>query len=403
MKKRVLFVDDQANVLSGLRRTMRAFADEWEMEFVTGGAEAVARFESEPYDVIVSDMCMPIMDGAALLDEIRRRWPDTVRIILSGQANEESIRRSIGPTHQYLSKPCDPEVMRATVTRACALRDRLSSDSMRRLTSQITTIPSLPKTYSDLVDEVNKSEPSLTRVAELISHDVGMTAKLLQLTNSSFFGVSRRVKDAEHAVGLLGLNVLKPLVIAAGVFTQFEREPPAGYSFEQTTEHSMRVGVTARGLAATFSDDERFQDEALMAGVLHDVGQLILAANLRDEYARTLQLAREKRIPLYVAEVEQFGVSHGDVGGYLLGLWGLSPEIVEAVTFHHEPSRCPEPRFGLLTAVHVANGLNNRTESGRGIAVAGFDMEYLARLGVSDPVERWRDVVENDCLQGAES
>jgi len=188
-------------------------------------------------------------------------------------------------------------------------------------------------------------------------------------------------------------------VIAAGIFTQFEQEPPQGYSFEQATEHGLRVGVTARRVAATFSDDERLHDEALLAGVLHDVGQLILAANLRCEYEQVLRTAREEWVPLYVAELKHFGVSHGDVGGYLLGLWGLSPEIVEAVTFHHEPSRCPEPRFGLLSAVHVANGLNNQSPPDLGVPVAGFDAGYLARLGVSDPLERWGEFVIHDQLE----
>src|ERR1700751_643330 len=107
MSKRVLFVDDEAMVLSGLQRSLRPMRNEWEMAFVNSGAEALQLMEHEPFDIIVTDMRMPVMNGAQLLEEVKRRFPQCFRIILSGQADQETIMRAVDPTHQYLSKPCD--------------------------------------------------------------------------------------------------------------------------------------------------------------------------------------------------------------------------------------------------------------------------------------------------------
>jgi len=144
VKKRILFVDDEPNVLQGLQRMLRPLRDEWEMTFVSSGAEALQRLAQAPFDVIVSDMRMPNMDGAQLLTEVMQRHPEVIRIVLSGQANQEVVMKAVGPTHQYLAKPCDPESLKALVSQTSALRGLLTDATLKGLVASMKSLPSLP-------------------------------------------------------------------------------------------------------------------------------------------------------------------------------------------------------------------------------------------------------------------
>ncbi|MCH7752050.1 MAG: HDOD domain-containing protein [Planctomycetes bacterium] len=396
MKMRVLFVDDQPEILAGLRRMLHGLRNEWQMEFAESGEEALKLMAESAFDVVVSDMRMPGMDGAQLLTEVMKRYPGTVRIILSGQAGQVSIMKAVTPAHQYLSKPCDAETLKATVARACALRDTLNQKSLIRLVSQVTTLPSLPHVYTKLLEELQSEDSSVQGVAELIAQDIGMTAKLMQMVNSSFFGIPKRVESPKHAAAMLGLNVLKPLVLSAGIFSQFRADGLQGYSVDALMEHSLAVSHLAQQIAKSHSDDKELAEDALLAGLLHDVGQLLLVANLQEQYGKTLALARENEISLCDAEFECLGATHADVGAYLLGLWGLANPIVEAVAFHHQPMDCTANGFGPLTAVHVANVLANEAQISSGITYSlDIDVDYLEHLGVADQLPKWRDMTDN--------
>jgi len=394
---RVLFVDDQPNVLSGLRRMLRTLRNEWQMEFVQSGDEALAIMAKSPFDVIVSDLRMPGMDGIQLLTEVMKRYPKTVRIILSGQADRASVLRAVTPAHQYLSKPCDSETLKATVARACSLRDALSHESLKRLVSKVTTLPSLPHVYTKLLEELQSEDTSVRDVAELIARDVGMTAKLMQMVNSSFFGIPRRVESPTQAAALLGLDVLRPLVLSAGVFSQFHPEGCREFSVDALMEHSLAVSRLAEKIAKSHSDNKELAEDALLAGLLHDVGQLLMAAHLPEQYRQALALARKNGISLRDAELECLHASHADVGAYLLGLWGLADPIVEAVAFHHQPTKCTADAFGPVTAVHVANTLVNETQTSCGITCLDIDVDvdYLEHLGMADQLPKWRDLAES--------
>jgi len=396
MKMRVLFVDDQPNVLAGLRRMLRGLRNEWEMQFAESGDEALALMAKSPFDVIVSDMRMPGMDGVQLLTETMTRYPGTVRIILSGQADQASVLRAVTPAHQYLSKPCDAETLKATVARACSLRDTLRQEPLIRLVSHVTTLPSLPHVYTKLLEELQSEDPSVQGVAELIAQDVGMTAKLMQMVNSSFFGIPRRVESPAHAAALLGLNVLKPLVLSAGIFSQFHADGLQGYSVDTLMEHSLAVSHLAQQIAKSHGDNKELAEDALLAGLIHDVGQLLLVENLPEQYGKTLALARDNEISLCDAELECLDASHADVGAYLLGLWGLPSPIIEAVAFHHQPMKCMADGFGPLTAVYAANILVNEAQTSCGITYSlDIDVDYLEHLGVADQLPKWRDMADN--------
>ncbi|MFK8113214.1 MAG: response regulator [Rubripirellula sp.] len=390
MKTKILFVDDEANVLSGLRRMLRGQRNEWEMEFANGGAAALELMESKSFDVVVSDMRMPGIDGAELLTRVSKLYPHTVRLVLSGQSEHEKIFRAIGPAHQFMSKPCDPEVLIQTIQRACGLQSQLHDEPLIRLISQIDSLPSLPEIYRDLVHELESDDASLDRVANMIGSDMGMTAKVLQLVNSSFFGLPQDVSCPKHAVSLLGLNVIRPLVLTADVFSMYEDPELDGFHLSESIEHCLAVATAARAIAEEETSDSHIINDSFIAGMMHDIGKLILSANLRETFAEATELAKNANISLAEAEEKVFGTSHAQVGAHLLGLWGLPNPIVEAVAFHHQPCHSGNDEFSALTAVHAANVIQQQRYPGDRTPVRpDWDLAYLEQIGLADRTEAW--------------
>ena len=205
-RKRILFVDDEPMVLEAMRRMLRDKRNEWEMSFAENGQEALECLSKGTFDMLVSDMRMPDMSGAQLLNEVKNRFPGVIRIILSGQADQGAVMKLVLPAHQYLSKPCDPEAIKLTIARELQLNDLLTSASIKQAISGIDKLPSNPSLYARVTEELRAPDPSIGRIAEVISMDVGMTAKLLQLVNSAFFALQQRVSNLMQAVSLLGLD-----------------------------------------------------------------------------------------------------------------------------------------------------------------------------------------------------
>ncbi|MEO1496233.1 MAG: response regulator [Planctomycetota bacterium] len=383
----ILFVDDEPNVLAGLRRMLRGHRREWDMTFCESGAEALEQLSAARYDVVVSDMRMPGIDGAELLTRVRDAQPETVRIVLSGHSDQELTLRAIGPAHQYLTKPCDPEQLERTIDTALGLQQRLHADGVRELVAALDTLPSLPTTYAQLIEEITSPNACVAEAGRIIGGDLGMSAKVLQLVNSSFFGLPVRVSDVPHAVALLGLGVMKPLVLSTGVFRQFEGKDLGGVSLHKLVNHSLTVGVLARDIVAQeqasghASIDREAIEDALVAGLMHDVGRLVIAQARPRDYAAVVKHTADAPADLPGVEREVFGASHAEVGGYLLELWGLPSRIVEAVAGHHQPSRTAADEFGPLAAVHAGEVATAHE--------AEWDTDFLTRIGVGERTAAW--------------
>jgi len=366
---------------------------EWEMEFVESGQEALARLSSAPFDVLVTDIRMPGMDGAELLTETMARYPKVVRIVLSGQSDQETTLRTVGPAHQFLTKPCDAETLKATVARATDLRGRLSSDELKTLTSGLSSLPSLPALYQKILQALRSSETSVTDVGELIAQDPRMAAKILQIVNSSFFGLARHVSSPVEAAVLLGVGALNALVLSVGIFGEFAASGRGKGLLECLGNHSLTVSAGARRIAKAEGRGVKFCDECLLAGLLHDVGRLVFLANFPEAYPEIAAWAESQERPLVTLEQEAFGGTHAEVGAYLLGLWGFADSVVEATAYHHAPSRSVTRAFAPLTAVHVSDAFGSLDAVSD---AEGIDLEYLSSIEVLDRLEAWRALAATD-------
>lgn len=390
MKKSILFVDDEVMVLQALQRMLRSLRGEWEMEFVESGEAALRLLEQKPFDVVVSDMRMPLMNGAELLAEVRKRRPATVRLILSGYADKELILKCVDSTHQYLIKPCDPETLKATVRRMTNLEGSLQSEQIKAVVGRMNRLPSLPDLYVRLVEKTKDPNVTAEDIGALVGQDIGMTAQVLKLTNSAFFGLPRRLASAEEAVAYLGLDTIKSLVLTIHAFSQFETGQTELLKMESLWRHSLRVAAAAKRISIAEDQPSKAIEEAFTAGILHDLGKLVMAVNLRAEYTAAMHLA-ESGLTVTVAEEKVFGTNHADVGGYLIGLWGLPAPVVEAVSLHHCPSRAPGSAFSPLASVHAANVLAwKNCDAIQGALPPELDRNYLSRIAQTSRIEAWR-------------
>lgn len=367
--KRVLFVDDDRSLLAGLRLRMQPYREEWHMDFAESGERALELMAAEPYDAIVTDMRMPGMDGAQLLTLVKERYPRTVRIVLTGEADLEAALRGAALSHQRFTKPCDPGALRDVVERACNL-ERILSDG--ELAAALHDLPVLPWTYQALTVALGDPDVSLERLASIVEQDHAVTAKVLQLANSSFFGAREEITNVRQATVNLGSQAILDLVLSCGVFEVFGSGPgPAGLSLEGEQRHALLVGRIARRLVT----EERAAEDAFLTGMLHDVGRLVLATRLPERFDLVHRAAPRSNLPRHALELRVLGVTHADVGAYLLGLWGMPYQVVDAVARHHSLDG-PRSASGLLTAVHVADDLAREAEADR------------RRIAGNEPLER---------------
>jgi len=391
--KRILFVDDEKNVLDGLRRMLRPQRKEWDMVFVGSGTEAVRVLETRPFDVIVTDVRMPEMDGIQLLDDVQAHYPKMIRIVLSGYFEREAALRAAGVAHQYLAKPCDPIRLRETIENLCRSTAILTNEAARGVVSAIGSLPSPPQTYASLKRALEKPEVCLEEIGRIIEQDVGMTAKVLQMVNSPLFGLVFDITSVHRALGYIGLNTLRQLVLSVEIFQNFEPEQPVeGFSLEEFQNHCR----LAAKIAARLPAQPEVAQMSLIAALLHDTGKLVLAARLPEAFERALQKSRVENRPLYAIEEEVIGSTHAEIGAYLLSLWGLPQVIVDAVWSHHRPSARQHAAEGLdvLAITHISSVLAGEVEDGVPLDAppdgAAWDLEYLRELGVTGQIGEWR-------------
>lgn len=389
---RVLFVDDEQDVLDGLENRLRHLRKQWSMRFAHGPDKALQLIDQQAFDVIVTDMRMPGMDGGELLTKVRKAHPALIRIVLSGQTEKESMLRALSVAHQVLAKPCDAAQLENAIHRAHSVNQLLNNARMRELIHGIARLPALPKLYLELTESLEQPEVSLVDLAHIIERDVGMSAHLLRVVNSGFFALSQPISATQDAIAYLGLTTVRSLVLTLELFAALDvGKTTMGFSLGALQAHSLR----AAKIAATLVADEEERKVAYSAAMLHDIGALVLATSLPKLCDQAVDEAVQSQKRLHVVEEQLHGFTHSEVGGYLLALWGLPYPIVEAVVHHHEPSRSTESRFGVVGAVHVADRLAHEWAVHHGLARKrdtpdGYDRGYLDRTGMHDQLQAWR-------------
>ena len=372
------------------------------MVFALGGQAALEQLEQGPFDVIVSDMRMPGIDGATLLARAQESHPGAVRIVLSGYSEVQAALRAVPVAHQFLSKPCSADELRGVIERACGLRALLCDESIRSAVGGLRSLPSAPTAYAALTDLLRDPVASAEDVARIVERDMAMCAKVLQLVNSAFFGLGRRITSVAEAVVYLGMVAVRDVVLSVEAFRAFRDDAGDPNSAAALQRHSLAVAGIASEIIRERGPAQA--QDAFMAGMLHDIGKLVLATQRPLEFAEIVAAARAEGLPTHVVAERRHGATHAEVGAYLLGLWGLPYTVVEAVAHHHAPSRAGSHGLDVVVAVHVADALAHehvgQLAPGEGSSEAspGLAVDFLEELGVADRLPAWRALAADHAL-----
>lgn len=341
---KILFVDDEPRVLDGLRDSLRKNRKRWNMRFAVGGEAALAQLEAERFDVVVTDLRMAKVDGVALLRHLQESAPDTVRVVLTGDPGRDLALRFLPYAHQALTKPCRLGELEEVLTRACRVREIVTDDGLRRFLGGVRELPALPRTYQKLVEMFEDESTGAAEVAAVVSEDIAVAAKILKLANSAFFGLGREVRNVADAVAVLGMEAVKSLTLSTAVFEGPGILPGRRHFAERLHEHSLVVARVAAEVAPP-----RWRRDAFMAGLLHDVGLLVLGA-LSPVGEGPFEDTCTTRVSA------ELSVSHAHVGAYLLGIWGLPLPVIDAVSAHHgTPDECPSEVAHAVMSAELAS------------------------------------------------
>jgi HD-like signal output (HDOD) protein len=395
MKKKILFVDDDPLLLS-VYDAMLDGEPRWQCFTAENGEAALKTLSQEPFDVVVSDMRMPRMDGIELMTVVCHRHPQISRIIISGLGDQEEIARGLETTHQFLTKPVKLSELLATLERIGQLDAYLQDDKLKALAGKLDSLPSFPSAFMQIMTEINSEDPSVEAIADIIIKDPALTAKMLQVANSAAFGLAQKVNNPFEAVQFLGMATVRSLSLSAHVFSSFEQAGLHGFSAQKIWDDALNCAQITRTIMQAEKAAEVDIQDACTAAVLRNTGQLMLAVNFPKEFQQAITQADQLNVPLQTAEQEIFGATHSGVAAYLFGLWGLSAPMVEAVAFHLEPSRSAVSTFSPLAAVHVAHVLSQELcrEKLPG-QPQQIDQSFLAGIGSDRRLDVWRSESKN--------
>ncbi len=345
----VLFVDDDEDLLYSVKRMLYALRNVWTLHFALSGKKAIEIIESNKIDVVVCDIRMPV------LKYLQENFPSIIRIVLSGYSDQKSILETTKYAHQFLSKPTDTITIINKIQSVFDAKAYLRNEELRSQIAGFQDIITLPDVYIKLEKEISKEEIEIEKIAQIVKSDPLLVAKLLQIINSAFFALPVHITKVVDALSYLGINILKSLVLHICSYNAQNYPPKTKNTIERIASHSLQTASTAKKISKYFDLSKEISDDAYLAGILHDIGKLIIIKKQGDseffdneEYSGNIQ-----------KENEIFGFDHVAAGAYLLSIWGIPEPIVEAVAFHHDPSKCSFSNNSALLPVYLSNALHN--------------------------------------------
>lgn len=385
---RLLFVGGSLTWFQQIERDLGCIQPTWVCLRADDSGLAMDALTSDNFNALIIESSLS--DGVALLRVLAREITQTVCLVRCDITDRAAVARWDQSGATPLADVADAAMLAATVKRSVRLREWMLDPGIKMLLPQIHKLPTSPKLHEQVTKELKSEDGSFSVVADLISEDPVMSAKILQVANSALFSPNHEVTDANEAVMLLGSERIRSLILLAGVFSQYANARCTGFSPEPIWSHSLEVGTFARNIALAETKDEKIAEAAFTAGLLHDIGKLILAGNVPDMYSAVRREQIQGKVSSREAEINVMGTTHAELGACLLGTWGLPLTILEAIARHHQPSRFPDAECALLAFVHAANIFTKEKAKVPNVTPEPLDIPYLARVGFGDCANRWR-------------
>lgn len=402
MKKNILFVDDDENVISGIRRQLRPYREQWQLFFANNGSQALQIMRQNPVDLVICDMLMPEMRGDELLKQISRLYPGTIRVILSGYADEATIKCAMEVAHQHLIKPCNAETLREAIAQIFKIQACVKNPRIIDGLGDPNRLPSLPKIYRELNAAVADENTTVNDLADIFAQDMVLSAKLLHLVNSAYFGLHRHVSSLGDAISMIGIKKLNSLILSVHLKTAFPvTDPKLERYMEFFWKDAVRVAELAKLISLSEQQQEDRPDQAYLGGLLHNMGLLIFLSRGGDQLALLMEQVRNTCVPVSELETRIFGFTRSEAAAYILSLWKIPPRIIESILLQNTPSQADYDGVSALTAVHVAACLLKPAvmqECDRLFEIV-LDTQYLQRIDKLQRLADWQRLAEHVITQ----
>lgn len=398
MKKTILFVDDNDNVIQGLKRQLRPFRGEWQLYFAHNAEAALAVMEKQPIDLIVSDMLMPDMRGEELLQQIKQLYPATIRIIFSGYSDEITLKKALEVAHQYFCKPCNIDTLRESISQIFQIQATINNPRVIQSIGDPSQLPSLPEIYQAINAAIARETTTIAELADIFARDMVLSARLLQLVNSPYFGVRQRISNLNEAINMVGINMLNNLVLSIHIKHAFPiTDPKMLIYMEYLWQDAWRVASLAKQISLAEQQPEDRPDQAYLGGLLHNMGLLVFLSRSGEQLQKFVQEVKNTDTPISELEKQIFGFTRCEAAAYLLSLWKIPPRIIESVLLHTNPNESDYDGMNALTAVHAATFLLNPAEDR--IFCIKLDNDYLQRIHKPQRLPHWQTLAETTIAQ----
>ena len=372
----------------------QALGDGWEASSVANEADALAQLEQRSFDAFLVDFNLGSPDASELLNQSLEKHPETVRFLLAYEADLALVAAKVLGSHQILPKPIEPASLKSRLENGVS--DSNSEQNGSEQEKAADGSPTIPSVYAEVLKALETPGVTNEQVGEIIALDGALTIEVLRLTRSAYLGLPRNLTDPVEAVELLGLDTVKALVMALRFLAEHSHLKPGYLALDKIWQHSANVAQIARDLVLFETKDRALASQAFVAGLLHDLGKVVLATNFDDLYGRVHSLARKQPVPLWEIEKEMFGANHGEIGACLLGMWNMPGCIVEAAAFHHDPPLGESDQLTPLAAVHIANVLERELRPSDEFRVAPIiNTTFLNELGLLQRLPVWRATSAN--------
>lgn len=384
---RVLFVDDDQSLLKGLVRSCYSLNQELEVTTALGPEEGLKILEAKPFDALVTDLHMPGMNGAELLQQVRERHPSVLRFVLSGEAKPEIFLKASSHALQCFSKPCDVSIIISAISEAVRLLAEIPDKNLTQLLTSLGGMPACTATLQTLHKILNDPMSDVSDVVEGVRKSPGLVARLLKVANSPFFGHSGRVSTLDDAIGLLGMDSVASMIGTQQLFQKIAPASASGISVDELWQHSSFCSGLVRTLGPKAKIPYKLCREAVTAALLHDIGKLVMACANPSGYSAAITRSMADRIPLWQAEHPIFQCSHAEVGSKLLKLWGFPEVIHRSVACHHTPHRDGSAAVTPAALIHVGDYIAHHLSQSKSPYL--LDSAYLASVNLPSKAEEW--------------
>jgi len=383
-------VDDQTGVLDTAVLILRAINARWEVIGFSDPLAALEAVKSRAPDLVLSDQLMPGLQGSQLLEEVRKIAPACIRVIMSGYVSLNKLTL-ITSAHQYIAKPFDVAKLRDVVQRSFAAQEQIRDNGLQTVATSLRSIPSLPQVHHSLLAEIQDDRTASSIIARLVSEDAGLSIKVLQLANSPLFGKGYLVANPTEAVMCLGTDMLAAIVLSQSLFRHYESLGHSELNVPRLWHHCWETAYLAHHVCRQKKLPHKTDEEAFLAGLLHETGRFVLIDNFAGPYHAACQAARQAGSPLVPRLREAFQTTPAAITAYLMELWGLPSGVIAALSLQDHPQQEPGGAFSLASALYVADHIATCNSPPDSFPAEDWNQEYLRTIGCLEDIPAWED------------